>query len=77
MTCLFRFLRLPDAFYKKPVQAYRTHQAVQTLGSTGTLAKFVAAARANPTTPAEIDAKMRVDIDKWGKVIAKANIPQL
>jgi tripartite-type tricarboxylate transporter receptor subunit TctC len=31
----------------------------------------------NPTTPAQIDAKMRADIDKWGKVIARANIPQL
>jgi tripartite-type tricarboxylate transporter receptor subunit TctC len=32
---------------------------------------------AKASTPAEIDAKMRADIDKWGKVIAKANIPQL
>ena len=32
---------------------------------------------ANPTTPEAIDAKMRADIDKWGTVIAKANIPQL
>lgn len=32
---------------------------------------------AKASTPAEADAKMRADIDKWGKVIAKANIPQL
>jgi tripartite-type tricarboxylate transporter receptor subunit TctC len=32
---------------------------------------------AKASTPAEINAKMRADIDKWGKVIAKANIPQL
>ena len=32
---------------------------------------------AKASTPAEMDAKMRADIDKWGKVIAKANLPQL
>ena len=32
---------------------------------------------AKSSTPAEADARMRADIDKWGKVIAKANIPQL
>jgi tripartite-type tricarboxylate transporter receptor subunit TctC len=32
---------------------------------------------AKPSTPVEMDAKMRADIEKWGRVIAQANIPQL
>ncbi len=28
------------------------------------------------STPAELDARMRGDIAKWGQVIAKANIPK-
>ncbi len=31
---------------------------------------------AKPSTPAEMDAQMRGDIEKWAKVIAQANIPQ-
>ena len=31
---------------------------------------------ANASTPAEIDARMRGDIDKWGKVIEAAHIPK-
>lgn len=29
-----------------------------------------------PSTPAEIDARLRADIEKWGKVIAAAGIPK-
>jgi len=31
---------------------------------------------AKASTPAELDARMRGDIDKWGKVIAQAHIPK-
>ena len=31
---------------------------------------------AKASTPAELDAHMRNDIDKWGKVIASAHIPK-
>ena len=31
---------------------------------------------AKPSTPAELDARMRSDIAKWGAVIARAKIPQ-
>ena len=31
---------------------------------------------AKASSPAEMDAQMRGDIDKWAKVIAEANIPQ-
>jgi putative tricarboxylic transport membrane protein len=31
---------------------------------------------AKASTPAELDARMRADIQKWGKVIAQANIPK-
>ena len=31
---------------------------------------------AKGSTPAELDARMRADIDKWGKVIASAKIPK-
>ena len=31
---------------------------------------------AKASTPAELDARMRADIDKWGKVIAQAGIPK-
>ncbi len=31
---------------------------------------------AKASTPAELDARMRGDIEKWGKVIAQANIPK-
>jgi tripartite-type tricarboxylate transporter receptor subunit TctC len=32
---------------------------------------------AKASTPAELDARMRADIEKWGKVIAGAGIPKL
>jgi len=31
---------------------------------------------AKASTPAELDARMRADIEKWGKVIAQAHIPK-
>ena len=31
---------------------------------------------AKASTPAELDARMRADIGKWGQVIARANIPK-
>jgi len=31
---------------------------------------------AKASSPAELDARLRGDIEKWGKVIAQANIPK-